>query len=409
MKHLIIGNGIAGINAARAIREMDTTAAIFMVSDETFPPYSRPMISYVLEGSEPHAKLPLFSGNVYEDLNITPVLGHRVVHLDVENKAIRLENGTAIDFQTLLIASGADARQIRVPGADLGNIFTMRTQKDVLDQLSAISLGVENALVLGGGLVGFKSAHALLKRGIRVTMLITSPYPLAMQVDETAGKMILKELQAHGLSVKVGVSVTAFDGGATVRNARLDSGETLDCDLVIVGKGVDPSLGFIPENDIEIGYGIQVDPYLCSSAPDIYAAGDAAETFDIARQTRWINAIWPEAATQGRIAGFNMAGRKVACPGSLGRNVMRIYNLDVMTMGLANPEKTDDLEIIQAGGEKAGHYRSLVFRGDMLVGAVLINRIEQGGILRAMIENRVPVRMPKAYLMSLQFDFSKLL
>jgi NAD(P)H-nitrite reductase large subunit len=240
-------------------------------------------------------------------------------------------------------------------------------------------------------------------------MLITSAYPLAMQVDETAGKMILKELQAHGLSVKVGVSVTAFDGGETVKNARLDSGETLDCDLVIVGKGVDPSLGFIPENDIEIGYGIQVDPYLCSSAPDIYAAGDAAETFDIARQTRWINAIWPEAAIQGRIAGFNMAGRKVACPGSLGRNVMRIYSLDVMTMGLANPEKTDDFEIIQAGGEKAGVYRSLVFRGDMLVGAVLINRIEQGGILRAMIENRVPVRIPKAYLMSLQFDFSKLL
>jgi NAD(P)H-nitrite reductase large subunit len=409
MKHLIVGNGIAGINAARAIREMDATAAIVMVSDETFPPYSRPMISYVLEGSEPHAKLPLFAGNVYEDLSITPVLGHRAAHLDVGKKVLRLENGTDIDFQTLLIASGADARHIRVPGADLGNIFTMRTQQDVLDQLAAISQGVKNALVLGGGLVGFKAAHALLKRKINVTMLITSPYPLAMQVDETAGKTILKELQAHGLSVKVGVSVTAFDGDAAVGSARLDSGETLDCDLVIVGKGVDPSLGFIPENDIDIGYGIQVDPYLCSSVPGIYAAGDAAETFDIARQTRWINAIWPEAAVQGRIAGFNMAGRKVACPGSLGRNVMRIYGLDVMTLGLANPENTTDLEIIQAGDENAGAYRRLVFSGDILVGAVLINQIEQGGILRAMIENRVPVRIPKNYLMSLNFNYSRLL
>ena len=409
MKHLIIGNGIAGITAARAIREMDSTAAIFMVSDETFPPYSRPMISYVLEGSEPHEKLPIFAGNVYEDLNITPVLGHRVAHLDVEQKSICLENGTGIDFQKLLIASGADARHIRVPGTALGNIFTMRTQKDVLAQLAAISLGVENALVLGGGLVGFKAAHALLKRGIKVTMLITSPYPLAMQVDETAGKMILAELKAHGLSVKVGVSVTAFDGDAKVKNARLDSGETLDCDLVIVGKGVDPSLGFIPENNIEIDYGILVDPYLCSSVPDIYAAGDAAESMDIARQKRWVNAIWPEAAIQGRIAGYNMAGRKVACPGSLGRNVMRIFGLDVMTVGLVNPDGADDLEIIQTGGETAGTYRSLVFRGDILVGAVLVNQIEQGGILRAMIENQIPVRIPKAYLMSLQFDYSKLL
>lgn len=409
MKHLIIGNGIAGINAARAIREMDAGAAIFMVSDETFPPYSRPMISYVLEGSEPHAKLPLFAGNVYESLNITPVLGHRVAHLDVEARSVRLENGTEIDFQRLLIASGADARHIRVPGADLGNIFTLRTQKDVLDQLGAVSQGAETALVLGGGLVGFKAAHALLKRKIKVTMLITSAYPLAMQVDETAGKMILAELEAHGLSVKVGVSVTAFAGDEKVRNARLDSGETLDCDLVIVGKGVDPSLGFIPENDIEMDTGILVDPYLSASVPNIYAAGDAAETFDIARQTRWVNAIWPEAAMQGRIAGFNMAGRKVACPGSLGRNVMRIYGLDVMTMGLANPENTDDLEIIQAGDEKTGAYRRLVLRGDILVGAVLINQIEQGGMLRAMIENRVPVRIPGKYLMSLDFNYSRLL
>jgi NAD(P)H-nitrite reductase large subunit len=409
MTHLIIGNGIAGINAARAIREMDATAVIVMVSDETFPPYSRPMISYVLEGAEPHEKLPLFPGNVYENLDITPILGHRVVHLDVKKKSVRLENGADIDFETMLIATGADARQIKVPGSELRNVFTMRTQKDVLDQLEAVSQGVENALVLGGGLVGFKAAHALLKRGIKVTMLITSPYPLAMQVDETAGKMILKELETHGLTVKVGVSVTAFDGDDTVKNARLDSGETLDCDLVIVGKGVDPSLGFIPENDIDMGYGIQVDPYLCSSVPDIYAAGDAAETFDIARQTRWINAIWPEAAVQGRTAGFNMAGRKVVCPGSLGRNVMRIYGLDVMTMGQANPEDTEDLEIVQAGDENAGAYRRLVFSGDILVGAVLINQVEQGGVLRAMIENRVPVRIPKKYLMSPDFNCSRLL
>ncbi|MEX1298190.1 MAG: hypothetical protein AB1Z81_04230 [Desulfotignum sp.] len=104
-----------------------------------------------------------------------------------------------------------------------------------------------------------------------------------------------------------------------------------------------------------------------------------------------------------------MAGRKVAFPGSLSRNVMRIFGLDVMTVGMANPDGTDDLEIIRAGGEKAGVYRSLLFRENILVGAVLVNRIEQGGVLRAMIENRIPVRIPKAYLTSLRFDFSKLL
>ncbi len=99
MTHLIIGNGIAGINAARAIREMDTTTAIVMISDETFPPYSRSMISYVLEGSEPHEKLPLFPGNIYEDLNITPVLGHRAAHLDVKKRPFAWKTGQTSIFR----------------------------------------------------------------------------------------------------------------------------------------------------------------------------------------------------------------------------------------------------------------------------------------------------------------------
>lgn len=408
MKHLIIGNGIAGINAAMAIREMDQNADICMVSDETFPPYSRPMISHVLEGAQPHAKLPLFPGNIYEDLRITPVLGHRVESLDSTGKSVRLGNGEKIDFDRLLIASGADARQIKAAGAGLDNIFCMRTEKDVLAMLDTIVQGAKNALVLGGGLVGFKAAHALMNQGIKVTMLITSGYPMAMQVDKTAGEMIQEELEHHGLTVKVGVSVKRFDGATQVRKAVLDSGEELTCDLVIIGKGVDPSLDFIVKDAMNIDYGILVDDHLMSSIPDIYAAGDVAESVDIVRQTRWINAIWPEAADQGRIAGFNMAGRKVVYQGSLSRNVMRVYSLDVMTIGLGNPGAATDLEMMQTGGPDSGFYQSLVFRGDILVGAVLINRIEQGGVLRALIQNRIPVRIPKHLLLSANFNISQI-
>jgi len=409
MKHLIIGNGIAGINAAKAIRELDTRAEILMVGDEIFPPYSRPAISLVLDGSQPHEKLPLFPTNIYKDLNIKPILGQRVTHLDVAGRSVLLKDGTSITFNRLLIASGADARKIRVEGAGLGNIFYMRTEKDVLQQLDVISRGAKKALVLGGGLVGFKAAHGLLQQGISVTMLVTSDYPLAMQVDEIAGKMIRSELEKYGLTVKVGVSVQMFTGDNHVQKALLDSGEEQDCDLVIVGKGVDPSLDFVAQDDIEIDYGVLVNDYLQSSAPDIFAAGDVVEALDIARQKRWVNAIWPEAATQGRIAGYNMAGRKVFYPGSLSRNVMRVYGLDVMTIGLAHPEPGDGVQIIRTGGNGAGVYRSLVFREDILVGAVLVNRIEQGGILRALIENRASIKIRKAELASAKFNFSTLL
>lgn len=408
MKHLIIGNGIAGINAARAIREMDSVAEIVMVGDESFPPYSRPSISYVLDGSQLHEKLPLFHTDIYKDFAITPLLGQRVKKLKTREKYILLEDDNRVEFDRLLIASGADARKIQVEGATLDNIFCMRTEKDVTGQLQAIDGGVKAALVLGGGLVGFKAAHGLLKRGMAVTMLITSGYPLAMQVDQTAGAMIKSELEKCGLTVKVGVSVTRFEGMTKVQGAVLDSGETLSCDLVIVGKGVDPSLDYIAKDEIKVGYGVIVDDYLQTSTKNIFAAGDVVEAVDIARGSRWINAIWPEAATQGRIAGFNMAGRRVSYPGSLSRNVMRVYDLDIMTLGLANPGAEENLEIIRTGAEDLGWYRSLVFRDNILVGAVLVNRIEQGGILRALIENRVPITIPKTDLASPAFNFATL-
>lgn len=408
MKHLIIGNGIAGINAAHAIRDLDAEAEIVMVSDERFPPYSRPMISQVLDGSQPHEKLPLHSEDIYKALHATPVLGARVTALDVDNRSVRLADDTQIDFDRLLIASGADARKLRVDGMELENIFYMRTEANVRQQLVAIG-GARQGLVLGGGLVGFKAAYGLLKRGLKVTMLITSGYPLSMQVDEVAGRMIMNELLAHGLTVEVGVSVTGFEGNGRVSRAVLDNGELLPCDLVIIGKGVLPSLDFIPRDRIDVDLGIVVDDYLQSSEPGIYAAGDTAEAIDIARQTRWVNAIWPEAAAQGRVAGLNMAGRRVRYPGSLSRNVMRVYDLDVMTVGYANPGKDEGFRQVSTGGEKQGYYRSLVFRDEILVGAVLINRIEQGGVLRALIENRIPVRVPENILMSPGFNFSKFL
>ncbi|MBT8342034.1 MAG: NAD(P)/FAD-dependent oxidoreductase [Desulfatitalea sp.] len=408
MHYVIIGNGIAGINAAEAIRALDPDGRITLIGDESFPPYSRPMISNVLEGSQPHERLPIRGTAIYSELKITPVLGQRVVRLDVDGNWVELIDGVRVAFDRLLIASGADPRPINADGLDLANIFFMRTQAHVKSQLEALP-GAHRALVLGGGLVGFKAAYGLLRRGLSVTMLISSDYPLSLQVDETAGHLILNRLLDHGLDVRVGTSVSAFEGTGRVQAALTDDGQRLACDLVVIGKGVRPAQSFVPRDRIETDMGILVDDHLQTSVDTIYAAGDVAESIDIARGCRWVNAIWPEAAAQGRIAGFNMAGRAVAYPGSLSRNVMRIYDLDVMTLGYANPPADAPLRILRSGGVGKGFYRSLVFRGNLLVGAILINHIEQGGVLRALIENGVPLDIDPAALMASDFNFAKLL
>jgi NAD(P)H-nitrite reductase large subunit len=130
---------------------------------------------------------------------------------------------------------------------------------------------------------------------------------------------------------------------------------------------------------------------------------------DIARKTRWVNAIWPEAVQQGRIAGMNMAGRRVSYRGSLSRNVIRIFGLDVMTAGWMNPPEGDGFETIRHADPRAGTYRKLVFREDRLVGMTLVNDIEQGGVLMSLIQGQLPVKRPREALLGKPFNVGQLL
>jgi NAD(P)H-nitrite reductase large subunit len=407
MRYVIIGNGVAGVHAAETIRRFDPLGAITIISDEAFTPYCRPMISMVLEGSVAPEKLPIRDAGFYADLGITAVLGNRASAIDVDNRAVSVD-GRCYPYDRLLIASGADPRRITAEGLELGNIFFMRTEAHVRQMLAALPQ-VRRALVLGGGLVGFKASHGLLRRGVPVTMLIRSGYPLSLQVDAEAGRLIADELKAHGLEVRVGVEAEAFEGNGKVAAARLSDGTRLPCDLVVIGKGVFPARGFVPRDRIRVDAGILVDEHMQTSAPGVFAAGDVAESVDIARRTPWVNAIWPEAVAQGWIAGMNMAGHPAAYPGSLGRNVIRIFGLDVMTAGLVAPAESEGFDIHSITDARARTYRKLVFREDRLVGMVLVNSIEQGGVLTALIRSATPVRAPREALLRPGFNFRQLL
>ncbi len=404
MDHVIIGNGIAGVGAAEAIRRIDGEARITLIGDETFPPYCRPMISLVLEGAATVDRLPIRGDRFHRDMAVTPVLGERVTAVDTANRKVRVGAGREIPYDRLLIATGADPRPIQAEGVSLSNIFYMRTEAQVRGMVSALP-AVRHALVLGGGLVGFKAAYSLLRRGVRVTILIRSAHPLSMQADEVAGALVLEELRKHGLDVRTGIAVTAFEGNGRVARAHLSDGTTLPCDLAVIGKGVLPALDFLDRDRVDVDLGVLVDEHMETSAPGVYAAGDAAESTDIARRSRWVNAIWPEAVLQGRAAGMNMAGRRVAYPGSLSRNVIRVFDLDIMTGGVVTPGTGAIHEVFRDKGLRTGTYRKLIFREDRLVGFVLVNDIEQGGVLLSLIQNRRPIRPPRDRMLSPGFNF----
>lgn len=409
VRHVIIGNGIAGVSAAEAIRALDGNARITFVAREPHLPYSRPMISHVLAGSAEFSQLPIRSGDFYERLQAHVLAGQEVVSIDLDNREVSTGSGERVPYDRLLIASGADPRHLKVEGARLQGVFYMRSANDVRDMLGALP-GTSHALVLGGGLVGFKAAYGLLSRGIGVTMLIRSGYPLAMQVDPQAGALVQAELERRGLTVHVDVEVTGLEGTNQGRVARafLSDGRSLDCQMVVVGKGVWPALRFLERARVRVDAGVVVDDHLQTSAEGVYAAGDVAEHVDIARGERWVNAIWPVAVETGRAAGMNMAGRPVAYRGSLSRNVIRIFDLDVLTAGLVNPPDSDGLEILDHLDVRRRTYRKLVFRDDRLVGAALVGDIEQGGVLMSAIAARMPIVKDRQRLLDCGFNFASL-
>jgi NAD(P)H-nitrite reductase large subunit len=227
------------------------------------------------------------------------------------------------------------------------------------------------AAVLGGGLVGFKLTMGLLRRGMSVTLIVASPHPLSLNVDEYVGAWVGERLKnTPGVTLLTSTSVTSLEAGV-FRPLRLalDTGGFLDADLVAAGKGVLPETGWLSGSGLECGYGVLADNRLRTSDERVYVAGDLAQAPDLVHGDRRINAIWPVAVEQGRVSALNMAGVKAAYAGSMAMNAIPVFGSRMISVGVVNPAHTRGCEFVEAEGPRDS-YLKLVFREDRLVGAV---------------------------------------
>jgi len=408
MRHVIVGTGIAGTVAAESIRRLDPDGPITLIGDESFLPYCRPMISMLLEGSILPDRMAIREADDFRSLDIDLVTGERVSRIHTTEKRLETTAGKTIPFDRLLIATGANPLDIKAGRSDLGNIFTMRNRRHVEAMLEVLP-DVKSALVIGGGLVGLKAAHALIGRGVNVTLVEKLAHPLPLVTDRKCGGVIARRLEAMGIALKMGMTVTAFEGDGRVREALLEDGSRVSCDLVVVAVGSGPAVPSMEEDRIRVRQGILVDDFLETDAKGIYAAGDVAEAMDVVFGLRKVNGIWPVAAEQGGVAGMNMAGRNVPYRGGMGRNVVRVGDLDMLSGGLVNPPREGPYEVLEEEDRRRKTYRKLVFEGDVLKGLVMLNRVEKGGVLLSLMKRQMPVTLPKERLLDPRFDFSQLL
>jgi NADPH-dependent 2,4-dienoyl-CoA reductase/sulfur reductase-like enzyme/predicted acylesterase/phospholipase RssA len=305
---LLVGGGLASATAAETLRGGGAEGRIAILSDEAILPYHRPPLSkdFLLKGPE-KTKILIHDEAFYRDRDIAVHLGTRVSRLDIEARTIETEQGSNFQFGKLLIATGARVDQLSVPGTDLKGIHYLRTVDDGFALYEGIA-EVQRAVVIGASFIGMELAAAFTSRGIHTTLIAREELLYDKISSPEVSEFFAEYYRARGVHLICREGIEKFRGTEQVEAVVTSSGKVVPCDIVAVGIGVHPEVGFLRGSGIALGDGILVNQYLETNQRGIYAAGDVANFYDPITKSRRRSEHWDNAVKQGRIAAWNMLG-----------------------------------------------------------------------------------------------------
>lgn len=399
MRFVIIGNGAAGITAARTLSQAVPGSEIHVYSDEPYPYYPRPRLPELLAGSVEVRDLYFHDDAWYEKRGIQVHLAEPVAAIHPDRHHITLKNDRQVPYDRLLLASGAHSWVPPIADADrLQGVFTMRNVDDVL-AIRAYAAGKEQAVVIGGGLLGLEAARALRTLGLAVTVVEFFPYLLPRQLDPAGAAVLLRYMNDLGLQVVTGAATESVldDGSGKARGIALKDGQTLDADLVLVSAGVRSNLDLPQAAGLAVARGVVVDEHLQTDAPDVYAAGDVAE---------FAGRVWgivPAALAQGRTAAQNMAGEETVYEDIVPSNTLKVAGVDLTSIGNVNPEGEGFEEL--RSEPSPGVYKKFVLQDGKLVGAILLGDPRPVGTVTRLVNENADVSAFGADILGDDFDW----
>ncbi|MBN2119786.1 MAG: NAD(P)/FAD-dependent oxidoreductase [Candidatus Omnitrophica bacterium] len=408
MNYVIIGNCAAGLNALEAIRAQDKKGQITVISDESYPVYGRCLISYYLAGLKQKKDLFLRPGDFYERMKANTLLGKKAIRLLPEKKKVILENKQEVVFDTLLLATGGYPKPLGLPGEKKPGVYTFRTLDDA-EALLKLSKTAKRALVLGGGLVGLKAAYGLAKQGLDVEVIVKSKALMSQVIDEKAALILRRHLEKNGILIHTGLAAKEIVGKDKVESVVLDDGQERVCDIVVVGKGVAANTDWLKDSGIKTHWGVLTNEHLETNLKGIFAAGDCAETYDVALGQTTINALWSAASLQGRIAGLNMAGKKTSYDGSLAENSVEFFGLPVVSLGIHRiPEEGKaGFDEIAVNDPENSTYKRAVIKDKKLVGFIRVGRFTNAGVYLSLIKEKIDISKIKDLLLEDWFGYAQ--
>lgn len=338
---IIIGNGIAGITTARHIRKKSDTP-ILILSKESQYFFSRTALMYVYMGHLKWEHLEPYEKGFWQQNNID-LLKAEVTQIKPQEKIIVLANGQHLSYSSLVLATGSTPNKFGWKGQDLNGVQGLYTKQD-LEQLTANTPNIKQAVVVGGGLIGIELAEMLHSRGIGVSFLVREDSFWNKVISTHEGAMIEKHILAHGIDLKMStnlVEIVANEKGHATA-VITDQGETLPCQMVGLTAGVRPNIDFLKNSELEMNRGILVDQYLATNLPDVYAIGDCAELRAPLPHRNAIEAVWYVGRMMGETLGQSLTGNLTPYTPGHWFNSAKFFDIEYQTYGQISPLATKE-------------------------------------------------------------------
>jgi NAD(P)H-nitrite reductase large subunit len=410
--HVIVGGGPAATNAIETIRQFrDARDRITMVCDE--PAHSRMALPYWL--ADKISRQHTYTGDeaYFQKFGVDLRIGDRATSVDVAANRLGLSDGSQLDFDRLLIATGSSPSMPSVTGLDLPGVqplWTLEHTQSALDYASQLT-HAPRVVLIGAGFIGLIVLNAMFKRGWTLTVVEREGHVLPRMLDQGAAGIVEDWLAARDVRVHTGADVQSIETtGDDTKLVKLADGRQIEADMVVVATGIKPNLELTDGTGIQTDRGILVNDRMQSSCSHVYAAGDVAQGPVLYADRPEIHAIQPTAVDHGRVAGANMAGADVRYPGSLLMNIVDVCGLQCASFGRWNDENGDQTTIAN-GRDRI--YRKLLWNGERLVGAIFageardMGMLNDVGMVKGILQTQTPLGPWKAYLSENPFDIRR--
>ncbi len=382
MNYVIIGNGTAAIGVIEGIRVVDKHSPITVISDEVYPVYGRPLISYLLLGETTEQRMLHYRpADFYEKNNVKTLFGRTALSINTAGKTVSLEGGESVPYDKLCICTGSRPFVPPIEGLETVKNKTSFMTLDDAKRLDAL-LGDKNdkrVLIIGAGLIGLKCAEGIHRRVSALTVIDLAPRILPNVLTDAPAAIIQRHMESKGVQFILGDSAARL----TPDSAILQSGKVVDFDILVVAVGVRPNTELAAAAGCTVERGILIDDHAATPVADIYAAGDCTVSHDIASNADRILAILPNAYLQGETAGMNMAGGDRAFTKAIPMNASGFMGLHMVTAGSYEGEQYLEHD--------ADSYKLLVTRDNRLVGFILIGEVDRAGIYTSLIREQTPL------------------